>query len=141
MRQTFFCCAACDVELTEFLTPLSETALDFEIGANAVPAGHFVQLSSAWTYRDFLAGRQLGYSGAPGNHDVIAFEADDLLLHIDDVSHLVMPKAAYGCCGLQPRGELNATCRNGHPIGTIHGDCWAASVFRLAKSRVSVLAV
>ena len=136
---TFFCCATCGVEITELLAELPEPSLRFERGASAIAEGRFIRLSSAWTYRDFLSRRQGGRSYLSRDGDATAFEAGDHLLNIEDVEHLVMPKAAYGCCGLQPRDEFNASCRNGHPIGTIHDDCWAASVFRLARGHVKII--
>ena len=135
----FFSCAICSIEVTDFLTQMPERSLRIEAESSALPVGYFIRLSSRWTYRDFVTARKTGdtYLSADGN--LVAFEADDYLLNINDVRHLVSANAVHGCCGFQPRDELNATCLNGHPIGTIHSDCWAARVFRLAHDHVRIV--
>jgi hypothetical protein len=104
----------------------------------AVPRAKFIRLTVSWTYRDFVTGRKPDHTYVSEDGDVAAFGANDYLLNIEDVCHLVVAKAQYGCCGLQPRGELNATCPNGHAIGTIHSDCWTPSIFRLDHNRVTL---
>ena len=135
----FFSCATCGIEVTEFLTQMPERLMRLEAQSSALPVGYFIRLSSSWTYRDFISGRQGGHNYLSADGDLVAFEAHDYLLNISDVRHLVSADAVHGCCGLQPRDELNATCPSGHPIGTIHSDCWAASIFRLAHDHVNVI--
>ena len=139
--RTAFCCKECGVAFTDFLRPVSENSLRLTIGSAALPAGHFVRLSDAWRYHDFLTGRSANehYQGA--DRDVIVFESGDYLLHIADVRHVMVANAAFGCCGYQPRDEINANCPNGHPLGTVHSDCWAASVFRLSFRHVVLVEV
>lgn len=134
MRQTAFLCNRCGVELTPILQEASEQELAPTTGCAAVAPGHYVELGESWTYRDFVTGRspENQYVGTDG--DLIAFAAGDYLLNFADVRHSIASNAAHGCCGLQPRDELNATCTNGHVIGTVHADeCWSALVFRLTK--------
>ncbi len=137
LPSAFFSCATCGVELTEFLSQMPEDELRFDVETPAVPRGNFIQVAFSWTYRDFVTGRKSGHTYGSADGDLVAFEANDYLLGIAEVRHLVVANARYGCCGLQPRAELNATCPNGHAIGTIHSDCWAASVCRLAHTHVT----
>lgn len=127
-----FSCATCGIELSEPLCQLPEDSLQFTIGDHALPAKRFIRLSSPWTYRDFFTGHQAGHGYLSPDGSLIAFEAGDYLLNIHDVNHGIFAHSRYGCCGFQPRNELNAHCSNGHPISSLHSDCWAASVFRLA---------
>ncbi len=132
----FFVCMACNTELSPFLERIPAASLHLARDTAAVPPGQYAVLASPWSYRHFVTGGQPGsfYSGS--DNDVVAFEAGDFLLHPDDVRHLVSKGAAFGCCGYQPREEMNATCPNGHPIGTLHSDCWAAHIFRLSARHV-----
>jgi hypothetical protein len=133
---TFFCCATCGVELTDFLTWLPLYQVQLEMNFPALPSGRYAVLDTPWTYRDFVTGGKTGFSYVSDEGDIICFDSGDYVLNIKDVRHLLGMGATYGCCGLQPRAELNATCVNGHPIGTIHSDCWAALIFRLGRGHV-----
>jgi hypothetical protein len=136
---TAFVCALCEVDITEALRPMAEAELAFRTGEAGVPRGHFAALSEPWSYPEFVTGRSAAHVHC-GDEGVIAFAAGDFLVHPDDARHRVMARATYGCCGPQPRGELNATCANDHPVGTLHGDeCWSSLVFRLRGDRVEAI--
>ena len=79
-----------------------------------------------------------GQTYAAADGDVVAFEAGDYLLNVADVRYAMTPGAAHGCCGWQPRGEANAACACGHPVGAVHSDaCWPSIVFRLIGRAVA----
>lgn len=142
MKKVSFLCKECSTELTDFLEELSEETLAFGTGETAVPLAHYVKLSQSWTYRDFISGRHAHHQYLSPDGDLIVFNSQDYLLNILDVHHHIAQKSSYGCCGWQPRNELNALCPNGHEIGTVHSDeCWSSLVFRLSKEHVELVAI
>jgi hypothetical protein len=142
MNHTAFMCKRCGAELTDFLQELSETSIFLETGKAMIPPAHFVRLTQAWSYREFVTGRKPDHHYPSADGDMIVFEAGDFLLNISDVSHLISKGAIHGCCGWQPRHEANSLCANRHEIGTIHSDeCWSPVVFRLIRHAVVELTV
>ncbi len=142
MPRTAFTCSHCGAPLTDFLEEYTENQLVLETGAEMAPSAGFVRVSVAWTYREFVTARSPAHSYLSPDGDLRVFLPGDLLLRTTEVDHKVHPRASFGCCGLQPRGEANALCACGHAIGTVHGDlCWSPLVFRLLGDAVSEVVV
>ena len=142
MPRTAFTCSHCGAPLTDFLEEYTEDQLVLETGAEMAPSAGFVRVSVAWTYREFVTARSPAHSYLSPDGDLRVFLPGDLLLRTTEVDHKVHPRASFGCCGLQPRGEANALCACGHAIGTVHGDlCWSPLVFRLLGDAVSEVVV
>ena len=130
-----FLCKTCGEQLTDFLGSAAEASLDLRAGEAAVAQDRYVELARSWTYRDFIAGVDGSFYVSPDG-DIVAFSAGDFLLNVDAVRHAMKAGASFGCCGWQPRDEINATCANLHDIGTVHSDCWASAVLRLRPDLV-----
>ena len=140
MKYAAFICKACGDELTDFLHRLDEAELKFERRESAVPAGGYFEITQPWTYQDFITDGGLRGHYISSDGDLIVIEPGDFLLNVADVQHRIAEGAVHGCCGWQPRNEPNATCANGHHVGTLHSDdCWSAIVFRVIGNKVDKL--
>ncbi len=135
---TAFVCGLCGVELTDFLQELDESkfprpwAADFE----TIPAGFFLRAKSDWTL-----GQMTGHIYANKEQgNIVVVRSQDYLLHEFDGT--MREGARFGCCGYWPeRGEINANCKNGHPIGTIVDECHIPHLHRLASDAVELVKV
>ncbi|WP_395372991.1 hypothetical protein [Marinicella sp. W31] len=132
-----FLCKTCQVDLTDFLKNVDESKLSFKSGEHALEKGHYVLLSTNWSYGDFFTNKSPSCHYLSEDGQLTAFTSGDILLNEKDVAFVIKEKAVFGCCGYQPRNEANAHCINGHEIGTVHSDtCWSTLVFRLISDNI-----
>lgn len=132
-----FTCRICGTELTDFLCEVDPAALDHTIGGAMVKPGRYVRTPVLMS-REHLC-RIIKFLNSQG--DDIVVQPADFLLNIADLRHQMHARANFGCCGYQGDAEANALCSNGHPIGTIHSDCWHPSVARLIGKAVECVVV
>jgi hypothetical protein len=128
-----FLCRTCGVDLSDFLL---ETSNLLKRDAAMVHRGFFVRVHETISKQDLLAVKFLD-----GKGEMVMVQPGDFLLNVEDLRHEMLPSAYFGCCGYQGGPEANAVCPNGHPVATIHSDCWHASVARLIGSAVECVAL
>jgi hypothetical protein len=130
-----FVCRTCGSDLTDFLSEEAPAALEFVIGDTVVKPGRFVRIMVAMTRQELY---RMKFAGSEGS--VVVVQSGDYLLNVADLRHQMHPRANFGCCRYQGGAEANALCPNGHPVATIHSDCWHPSVARVIADLVECIA-
>ncbi len=133
-----FVCRACGCDVTDFLREVDQAELDASnISGAMIQPGRFVRINASIEKQDFY---RMGFAGSQEGTVVIA-KAGDFIVNVADLRHEMDQRAVFGCCGYQGGSEANALCPNGHPVATIHSDCWHTAFARLIGDFVEPVAV
>jgi len=123
-----FVCRSCGIDLTDFLSEVNSAALDpMNYGGAMLQPGKFVRIQTPISKQDFF---RIYFASTQEGSELILMPGD-FIVNVSDLRHQMLPRATFGCCGYQGGAESNACCPNGHPVATVHSDCWHAAFARL----------
>jgi hypothetical protein len=132
-----FVCRTCGCDLTDFLSEENQATLDSaKISGAMIQRGRFVRITGSITKQDFYG---MNFAGSEEGA-VVVVKPGDFIVNVEDLRHQMHPRAVFGCCGYQGGPGANALCLNGHPVATIHSDCWHAAFARLICETVELVA-
>jgi len=135
-RFAFFTCRRCGIELTQLLRDVPEKALRWIVDEAILPEDEFTSMQRVLTYRQLHAQCNMAYSSVDG--EAIVIDVGDFLMSPEAAIGTFCEGASHGCCGHQPRSESNFLCANGHPVATLHTDCWLPHIARLCGNSVDM---
>ncbi len=136
--QFAFVCRTCGCDLTDFLSDEDQSSLaPGNIRGAMIEPGRFVRITQSIPKQQFF-GMTFG-SAEEGATAIV--RPGDFIVNVADLGHQMQSRAKFGCCGYQGGTEANALCSNGHPVATIHSDCWHAAFARLIGESVDSVAV
>jgi hypothetical protein len=132
-----FVCRTCGFDLTDFLSEDDYAVLDSSnISGSMLQPGKFVRINAPISKQAFYG---MTFAGSDEGRVAIV-KPGDFIGNAADLRHQMDSRAKFGCCGYQGGSEANALCPNGHPVATIHSDCWHAAFARLIADSVELVA-